>query len=83
MLELFRKEDPNLKRNREAQQLREMQQVWKKNLGPDGEPLRPLRKRVPRVLLFRNSNCSDVRGGFFKEPFTLSRLLPLHRFYTS
>ena len=61
----FRKEDPNLKRNREAQQLREMHQVWKKNLEPDAEPLRPLRKRAPRVLLFRNGNCSDVRGGFF------------------
>ena len=65
MFGLFRKEDPNLKRNREAQQLREMQQVWKKKLGPDVEPPRPIQKRVPRVLLFRNSNCSDVRGGFF------------------
>ena len=65
MFGLFRKEDPNLKRNREAQQLREMQQVWKKNLEPDDEAIRPLRKRVPRVLIFRSSNCSDVRGGFF------------------
>ncbi len=59
MFELFRKEDPNLKRNREAQKLREMQQGWKQRV----EPLRPLRKRVPKVILFRNSNCSDVRGG--------------------
>jgi hypothetical protein len=53
MFGLFRKEDPNLMRNREAQQLREMQQVWKKNLEPDDEAASAALAPLPYQLIPR------------------------------
>ncbi len=55
MFGVFGKEDPNLKRNRKAQKLREEQcrEHWQEQRSPDHEPVRPPQKRSTQVIRFR------------------------------
>ncbi len=55
MFGLFSKEDPNLKRNRKTQQLREEQwrEHWQEQRSPEPKPVRPPQKRSTQVIRFR------------------------------
>ena len=83
MFGLFRKEDPNLKRNHEALQLRELQQVWKRISSLMASHYALSRNAFLGYFFFVTATVQMSGVDSFKEPFTLLRLLALRRFHAS